>query len=168
MAYASASDVANLCRGLLNSASTFDASTSPTNTAVSVWLSSGCAILEAQLTAWGYTVPVPTSTIAYNWLQDLNTLFASARAELSRTNLTLQPGERTRGQVFNDMFWKDLGRLEDRDLTLAGVTRDSTVLVYTGGISVADKDAVVSNTDRVEPRFKREQHRFVVGVDDNE
>jgi len=57
-AYATGSDVANMCRNLLASSSTFTASTVPTQAAVNSYLSSGCGILESTLQSKGYTVPV--------------------------------------------------------------------------------------------------------------
>ncbi len=154
-AYASASDVAGYCRNLLGSQANFTASTCPTLAQVNQWISSGCGTLEVQLSSYGYDVPFASGTRIYDELRDLNSLFAAARAEMSRSNVVLSPGERTRGQVFDEMFWKGMDRLKGRDLSLAGATRSTSGKLYVGGISDADKSTVVSDTDRTTPRFAR-------------
>ena len=155
MPYASACDVGSFCRNLLGDKSVFSASTDPTLVAVDAWLSSGCAVLETELGSHGYTTPVASTVAAYGWLTNLNALYTAARAEMSRANVTLRVGERTRGQVFDKMFWDELKRLLDMDLTMAGVSRSATGTVYVGGISVADKQAKEDDSDRVSPRFFR-------------
>lgn len=160
MAYASASDVAVLCQNLLSGASNFSTSSSPTSSAVEAWLSSGCAVIETTLAGWGYEVPPASTTAVYVWLRDLNALFAAARAELSRTNITLTPGERTRGQLIEEMFWQGLAQLQQQDLTRAGLSRSQYGELYVGGISIDEKASWEADTDRVVPRFKREQFAF--------
>ena len=155
MAYSTCAQVATLCQNLIQGASTFSSSTSPTDTAVGTWLSSGCSIIETRLAGWRYSVPVTAGTVAYDMVADLNALYGAAKAEMSRSNVTLQPGERTRGQVFMDLFWKQLKDLRDMDLTMAGLARSSTGGLYAGGISQADKDSITSDSDRVSPRFQR-------------
>jgi hypothetical protein len=56
------------------------------------------------------------------------------------------------------MFNKGLDQLLKMDLSRAGVTHASTKM-YAGGISESDKTSVDDETDRVEPRFKRDQFR---------
>lgn len=155
MGYASASDVAVYCDNLIGGASTFDASTCPTLVQVNVLITSGCGVLHTHLNSWGYSTPVTAGTALYEMLMDLNALYAAARAELSRINITLTPGERTRGQVFDQMFWSGLERLQSMDLSLAGATRASTGKLYAGGISKDDKQDTIDDTDRVEPAFYR-------------
>lgn len=158
MPYASASDVGALCHNLLDSESSFSATTAPTLTDIESWLSSGCSIIEAQLGSWGYTTPVANTAGIFPWLTELNALWAAARAELSRTNITIGPGERTRGQVFEKMFWDGMRQLKEMDLTAGGVNRSSArASIYGGGISKIDKDGQESDSDRVAPRFKRGQ-----------
>jgi len=160
MAYASASNVAAWSQNILGGASTFSSSTSPTLTAVTNWLTSGCAVIEATLSGEGYNVPPASGTVAYDWLSELNALYAAARVELSRTNITVGPGERTRGQVFNDMFHSGLKRLLVTNLSATGLSKSATGGLYTGGISISDKDSRKANTDRVQPRFSRGQFDF--------
>ena len=155
MAYCSASDVAGLSYSLIDGGSTFSASTNPTTSQVTVWLSSGCSIIESHMSSWGYSVPPGSSSGVWYMLADLNALFGAARAELSRTNITVGPGERTRGQVYNDMFWKGLFNLRLIDLTEVGLSRRSSDKIYVGGVSKDDKDTWESDDDRVEPRLRR-------------
>jgi len=155
-AYAAASDIAGMCRNLLGPATGFGTSTSPTLANVNSYLSSGCGIIESTLSSKGYDVPVAEGTAARDWLRNLNMLYAAGMAELTRINITLTPGERTRGQVFLDMFWKQLAEFTKMDLTTLGVTRGSTKgTVFVGGISEASKDAYNTDTDRIAPRFAR-------------
>lgn len=155
-AYATGSDVANMCRNLLASSSTFTASTVPTQAAVNSYLSSGCGILESTLQSKGYTVPVASGTAARDWLRNLNMLYAAGMSELTRINITLTPGERTRGQVLLDYFWKQLGQFTALDLTTMGVTRStSRGTLFVGGISEASKDTYDTDSDRIAPRFAR-------------
>lgn len=157
-AYAAASDVAGMCRNLLGPATAFSSSTSPTLATVNTYLSSGCGILESTLQNKGYTVPVAVGTAARDWLQNLNMLYAAGMSELTRVNITLTPGERTRGQVLLDYFWKQLDKFVALDLTTMGVTRGSTKgTLFVGGTSKASKDTYDTATDRVAPRFARGQ-----------
>lgn len=160
MGYSSASDIAAMCPNLLGSASAWSESTEPSRTAVNAFISSGCAIIEGKLQGWKYDVPVPSTSTLYGWLKDLNMLFASARAEMSRTVETVSPGERTRGQVLLEQFWSGLKELASQDLTLVGATRVSTAPIYVGGISQDDKDDWDDTSDRVKPRVRRGQFDF--------
>lgn len=160
-AYAAASDVANYCRNLLGDSGSFSSSTSPTLTAVNTWLSSGCSIIEAKLSSYGYATPVSNTTVLYEWIRDLNTLYAAARAEMSRINVTLSPGERTRGQVFEEMFWKQLDQWKSMDLTTTGATNNTSgnsilgQTLWVGGTSIDSKDTYKDDSDRVKPKFSK-------------
>jgi len=165
MAYSSPSAVAALCKNLLGEFPTWTDSSCPNIDQVDSWLSSGCAIIESRLADMGYSVPVSQGTQAYDWLADLNTLFGVSRAELSRTTATIGPGERSRGELFSNLFWDSLDRLADIDLTGLGVSRASRGVMYAGGISVADKQSRETDTDRVRPRFERSMFEFPGVVD---
>lgn len=160
MPYASASSVAAYTRSLLGEFVTYTNSSCPTRQQVDGWLSSGCSIIEARLSGAGYTVPIAATAGAYAWISDLNALFAAARAEISRSNVTLGPGERTRGQVFQELFDDGLDSLLAIDLSSLGVDRASRGSMYVGGTSKADKQTQEADTDRVEPRFARNMFRF--------
>ena len=159
MSYGKTTGVAALCFNVLSGSTDFSAISAPTLTQVEGWLSSGCAIIESTLSGAGYSVPVSSGTV-YDWLGQLNELYAVAQVEKARTNISLAPGERTRGQVYEDDFWKGLDRLLARDLTAVGVSRRSGDLVYVGGVSIDDKDEYTSDTDMVGPRFARGMFRF--------
>lgn len=155
MAYGSASRVATYCRNLLGAASAFSASTSPTLDEITAFLSSGCGVIETNLEARGYTMPVATDTSLYDALCDLNSIYAAAQAEMVRTNVILGMGERTRAQVLDKQFWTRLKRLLTINLTPSvDVAYDH---VYTGGISVAVRDGYTADTDRIQPRFSRDK-----------
>ncbi len=158
--YASASDVAIMCQNLLGSASTFSTSTSPALVSVTQWIAGGDAIINSHLASWRYATPAPSTATAYSWLVDLNALYAAARAEMTRTNITLSMGERTRGQVLAKDFWDQLSSLRSLDLTLMGLTRTTTGGLWTGGISLTDKDEAQSDSDKLQPRFRRGQFQL--------
>ena len=171
MAYASASTVSVYCKNLLGPDKIFTESSCPTVTAVNSWLSSGCSVIETVLSGAKYTTPVPVTSGVYGWVAELNALWAAAHAEMSRTNVTLSPGERTRGSVMYDYFWSELEKLvlgiggNGNDLTLVGLTRTSVGKLYVGGISYADKNTWESDTDRVKPAFFRQMGRFPGTID---
>lgn len=169
MAYANTYQVAALCRNILGSADQFGTSTSPTIVEVQDFLTSGCMIINTHLNSWGYDAPPASTTSLYGMLSELNTLYAAGRAEMTRSNVVLGPGERTRGQVFLGEFWAALKLLSSMELTGAGGTKPGAgttpgagagAFLYVGGISYADKSRVESDTDRVKPRFERDMFRF--------
>ncbi len=152
MAYAVSSCVAALCRNLVSGASDFSSSTSPNDSQVNGWLSSGCSLINAQLASKGYGV-IPTSSAAYELAAQANALYAGWLAERSRTHARTSAGERGRAGMLKDDFDAQMKVLLDVALSRMGVSQTSTA--YMGGQSVADKDSVVSNSDRVLPRFTR-------------
>ena len=158
--YSSASNVAFLTPNLLSGASSFAESTKPpSGSAVDFWLSSACGIIETELSSHGFVTPVPAGAVR-DRLAGIETLYGAAMAEMARANVRLGPGERTRGQVFMEMFDDQLESLLKTDLTLAGVGALSAATPYAGGISSSDKDLMESDSDRVKPMFKRELMRF--------
>lgn len=156
-AYASPSDVGALCHNLIGSASNFDTSTSPTLTQVNAWLSSGCSLINSILGTRGYGA-IPATSAAYEFARDANAQYAAQRAEQSRINARIAPGERTRADKFKQGFDDAMKELRAMDLSMLGVSV-TTTSVYAGGISDADRDSVESNTDRVAPRFVRGMFR---------
>jgi hypothetical protein len=161
-AYCSASNVAAYCTNLLGGAADFnDTSTSPSLVRVNKWLQQGFSEINMTLGSRGYSVPAASGITMYDQLEELNALFGAGHAEMSRLNVTLLPGERTRGQVFLKMFYDGLQRLVDMDLTAGGLTTNSNQgYVYAGGISISDKETYEDDTDRVLPRFKRDMFTF--------
>ena len=171
MAYASASTVAGYTKNLLGPDKIYTESSCPTLNNVESWLSSGCSVIETVLAGAKYSTPVPTTSGVYGWVSELNALWAAAHAEWSRTNVTLSPGERTRGQVLYDYFWSELEKLilgiggNGNDLTLVGLTRTSVGKLYVGGISYSDKHTWESDSDRVKPFAFRGMGRFPGTID---
>lgn len=153
MAYCSSSDVGILCQNLLGKAEDFDSSTSPTHSAVTMWLSTGCAIINSQIKSAGYSTPIPATSEAYDVARQCNALYGAWMAERSRLNTRTAADERTRADMFKKDFDSLMAVLLSLDLSELGQTITSKM--YAGGISVADKDAIQSDTDRVTPRFAR-------------
>ena len=162
MGYCAASDISGLAKNLIGEVDMFNTSTSPGISLVDSWISSGCGWIETAIQAHGYSVPVASTTSVYGHLKHCNALFAAGMAEMSRTNVILAPGERSRGQVFYTMFkecMKDL--FEQGDLTLVGLSKSSNRgKVYVGGISVSDKEDRYADSDKVGARFRRNQFNF--------
>ena len=162
MGYCAASDVQSLSKNLTGAEDMFSTSTCPGISAVDSWISSGCGWIETAIQAHGYSVPVASTTSVYGHLKHCNSLFAAGMAEMSRTNVILAPGERSRGQVFYTMFkecMKDL--FSQGDLTLVGLSKSSNRgKIYVGGISVSDKQDRYDDTDMAGARFRRGQFRF--------
>lgn len=160
MSYSSASSVASLTRNLTGNKQ-YSTSTCPTINEVNQWLSSGCAIIESRLAGCDYSVPVTGGTAAYDWLGQLNTLYAAAWAEMSRTTATLEPNQATKGQIFLEEFWNQLDMLCKGDLTLAGLSLVSAGrgAIYAGGTMVSEKRIWERDSGRVKSRFSRRMFR---------
>jgi hypothetical protein len=158
-AYASASDVEAMCRNLLGDSLVFNTSTSPKLSEVNTWLSSGCGIIEATISNMGYYVPIARTVPLYGMLRDMNMFYAAARAEMTRINVTLAPGERTRGQVFDQLFKDQLKLLGTMNLSTMGATRSTTggttATLFVGGLTETSKDTMDGDSDTIQPRFSR-------------
>ena len=152
MAYAAASNVYALTPGLVKPASAFGAATCPTDTEVAIWLSSGCAIINARLAGAGYGA-IPATSAAYDLAVAANALYGAWMAERSRINARVSADERTRADMFKRDFEFHLQQLLSLDLGRSGVTQTSRA--YAGGISKSDKSTVEGNSDRVPSRFTR-------------
>src|SRR3990167_4994923 len=138
MAYASGTDVASLCKNLVGSASSFDTSTSPNLTQVNLWLSSGCALINSALGSRGFGA-IPTTSAAYDFARDATALYAAWRAESSRINARVAPGERTRADKFKHDFTDALCELKAMDLARGGVSV-ANWQGGAGGVSVGERD----------------------------
>ncbi len=165
MAYTTSASVAAFCANLITGASDFSASTIPTQAQVNNWIAQGTNQIDTALRARGLTPPTSGCDI-YGQLADLNTYYAIARAEKTRTNVRLAPGERTRGQVFQKDFDEGLKLLLSTDLSRAGLTYAHAG--YVGGISVSDKDTVENLGDREPMRFSKGQFRNTAVEEDTE
>lgn len=156
MAYCAASDVAALVRNLIAPSASFTSSTCVTDTQVAAWMTTGCAVIESEIGALGYSA-IPANSPAYGLAQQLNAIYAAWMAERRFTTQTIQPGERTRADLFKKDFTDLLIELKALPLSRLGVPQTS--VVYAGGISQSDKQTVVSDSDRTPARFFREQFR---------
>ena len=168
MSYSSASDVAAYCPGLTDSSGSFTATSRPPTSAVERFLSSGCALIETSLEAAGYSMPVPASATVYDYVVDLEAIYGAARAETSRRVGRISADERTRARMFMDDFKAGLKALVAMNLDQAGLSVSGAGALYAGGISIDDKDTVESDSDRVEPRFKRGLLRHPGTVSDDD
>ena len=159
MTYASASDVALYCPEIVGADTEFSDTSAPTRTHVERWLDKGYSVINTRLAGRGYATPVTSSTTVYDTLVDLEALYAAARAQFARMSSRLAATERAKGQIYMKQFNDELAALLDSDLSGAGVSRSSTGKLWAGGISKDSKESYEDNTDRVEPRFERDQFR---------
>lgn len=153
MAYASASDVAALCRNLLGAASNFDNSTSPNIAQINAWLSAGCALINTTIFGRNFNQAVPLGSAVYEFMTMANAQFAAWQAERSRTLASVQATERTRADMFKNDFKESLALIDTLGLGQAGVGQSSNV--YMGGQTLADKALDAGDTDMVKDRFVR-------------
>ena len=159
MSYASASDVGALTRNLLGAASAYDTTTCPTLTQVNMWLTTGCAVINSKLAAYGYAA-IPTTSGAYGLAQQAEACYGAWMAERSRQSARTGDDERTRAEAFKKDFDYLLKLLSELELDRMGVdTVDATTLLYAGGISISDKASTEAEGDRVKPRFTRDMFK---------
>lgn len=159
-AYASASHVAPLCFNLLNGASNFSGSSQPPLSFVNTALQNVYDEINSKLGGCGYSTPVASTADYHGALRDLSMWYAAARVEFTRINVTLSPDERTRAQVFQEMYESGMQTLCQGDLTLAGLSRSSDGTLFTGGIYKTDKSTQTNDTNRVTPAFHRGMQRM--------
>ncbi len=159
MTYSSASDAALYCPEIIGSGAEFDDETKPERTQVERYLTKGYGYINSRLAQAGYNTPVTSTATAYDALTDIEALYVASQVQLARMSSRIGPEERTKSQVLWDRFNFMLDGLLKQDLTRAGLTRRSGATLYAGGISHSDKDSYEDDSDRVEPRFKREQFR---------
>ena len=159
MSYASASDVSLYCPEIIAVGSEFEDDTGPTRSQVIGWLDRGYSEINARLAAEGYSTPVPTAATAYNAFVDLEALWAAAHVQLARMSSRLGPDERSKAQMYMEWFDKRFEKLLSKDLTRAGLSRSGAGALFVGGISEASKKGYEDDTDRVAPRFRRDQFR---------
>jgi len=158
MSYATTANVAAYCSNLLDGgADDFTQTSRPTKTQVTRFLSAGYSLINARLSAAGYSAPITDGTDAYDFASDLEALYAAGRAEMVRQTARTAATERTRSQMFMDQFNNGLDMLMKMDLSRAGVGHTSGL--YAGGISQSNKSAIKADSDRVKPRFERDQFR---------
>ena len=158
MTYSSASDVAMYCPELVDGGTTFTTTTKPTLAQVNKMIDRGYSAVNARLAARGYAVPVLASADAYETLTDLEALYAASRAQLVRMTSRMGPEDRPKSEVFREQFEAGMRDLLKLDLSAAGLSHTSGI--YTGGISEDAKQVYEDDSDRVAPRFRRDQFRY--------
>jgi len=159
MTYASASDAGLYCPEIIGADNEFSDATKPTRVQVERWLDKGYSRINTAFAGHGYATPVGSSATIYDTLVDLEALYAAARAQFARMSSRLAATERAKGQIYMRQFNDELAALFDGDLTRAGVARANSGKLWMGGISKSDKDSYENDTDRVKPRFERDQFR---------
>ncbi len=153
MTYATSAAVVDLCPRLFNVTGG-----GPAASSVNAWLEEGDVIINARLQSQGYTMPVATSASAYAMLRNLSALYGSAMAEQSRSVQTSGADPNQRYVSLEDRFNKRLDSFLQMDLSGMGITH--TCNAYAGGISIADKDTVESDSDRPMTAFRRGMHAY--------
>lgn len=166
MGYCSASDVYALVKNLILPSGSFDANTCPTLNDINSFISSGSAVIDTELADAGYQ-PIPATAAPYGLATQCNATFAAWLAESSRVGANILPGERTRADQFLKSWQTLLNLISTRDLSRSGVPTYSS-RAYAGGISLSDKRAVASNTDRNPTRFFRDMNRNPLRSDPNQ
>jgi hypothetical protein len=153
--------VAALIPNILNGASNLDnlgEKIRPASSEIRSFMSGGCSLINAKLAAMGFS-PVAEGAALFDFLADIEANYAAWRCELSRSSPRTAKGERSRADDFRKAYEANLRQLDKMDLTMLGFTplQATGSGWYMGGVSEADKAAVESNADRVDPRFAREQ-----------
>lgn len=67
-------------------------------------------------------------------------------------------GERTRADMFRQMFTSNMDMLDEMDLSQMGVSKD-VANWYVGGRSQSEKDTQQADSDRVQSRFRRDDFK---------
>lgn len=159
MAYSTCSMVAALIPNLLNGAVTLDYldnEVRPASAEIRQFMSGGCALIEAKVNSMGFSPPGIDGAL-YDFLSDIEANYAAWRSEMSRSSPRTAKGERSRADTFRKAYEAGLRQIGKMDLGLLGWTRVSSVASKWGtGVSIADKEAISSDTDRVEPAFTRD------------
>ena len=160
MSYSSCTMIAALIPNLLNGASDIEGacmndSMRPASTAIVGFMSSGCALIEANIQSRGFSPPGKNGIMS-DFLADIEVNYAAWRSEMARSSPRTAKGERSRADTFRKAYEAGLRQLEKMDLSLVGWSRIGTITgKWETGVSVADKEAIASNTDRVENAFIR-------------
>ena len=172
MAFSSSERAAALIPNILNGASNYDdlgAEITPGSAAFTLFHSSGCALIRGELATMGYPDAIGTGHVLYDFVADIEANYVAYRAELSRSSPRTAAGERGRADNFKRAWQDGLKTLRSIDLTRMGSTPTSAQGSgwYTGGISDAEKSAVESDSDRVEPRFARGDFENIDAAEDD-
>lgn len=118
MAYGSTGGVS----ALLPAVGTLGASSTPTSTQVSTWLTEASAIIDRHVTGAGFAVPVTSGATLYSELGALANLYAAAQAVMARSvdNLSGEPEDRA--TMWLERFYAQLKDIAGSDLSMLGAT----------------------------------------------
>jgi len=157
MAYSTCARVAALVPNLLNGAINFDDMSDdviPGSAALITFMSSGCSIINATLGRNGYSTPVASGNVLYDYISDIEANYVAYRAEMSRSSPRTAKGERSRADRFKQAFDAGIKFLSESDLTELSIAKGTTDW-YIGGRTDTDKAVQESDTDLVQSRFAR-------------
>ena len=134
-AYATAANVEALV-GDLVTARSFGASTIPTSTQLTSFLSITAATINVALQAAGYTTPVVAADdpFVHEWLVNLNACGAAVYVlSTMPTTSYSEPGEESpsqgRRQFFENVWRTGLKRIEQRKLSASGLVSDRNYVI---------------------------------------
>jgi hypothetical protein len=130
----------------------------PTQAQVNTWLAEGAIYIDAKLANAGYSTPVASTVDAFGLLRNLNTTFAAAMAEQTRSVSSTDAVGNTRGDILLNSFYKGIDNLLLLDLSSLGI--GYTSVAYAGGWQESDKEAVEEESDRLMTTFKRGQFAY--------
>jgi hypothetical protein len=118
MAYGSTAGVS----ALLPVIGTLGATSTPTSTQVSTWLTEASAIIDRHVTGAGFTAPVASSATLYSELGALANLYAAAQCAMARSidNLSGEPEDRA--TMWLERFYAQLKEIAASDLSMLGAT----------------------------------------------
>lgn len=149
--------IPNLINGASDIENTCDPKLVPASATIVTFMSGGCALIQAKINAMGFAAP-DAGGLLTDWFGDIEADYAAWRAELSRSSPRTAKGERSRADDFRKAYEAALRSLDKMDLGMLGFTRLEAQGSgwYVGGVSVSDKEAVESNSDRVAPAITRD------------
>ena len=118
MAYGSTAGVS----ALLPVIGTLGATSTPTSTQVSTWLTEASAIIDRHVTGAGFAVPVASSATIYSELGALANLYAAAQAVMARSVDNLSGESEDRATMWLERFYAQLKEIAGSDLSMLGAT----------------------------------------------
>lgn len=99
-----------------------DNDSTPNTAQVEDWLTEGATLINAALSAAGYTVPAARTAAVYPSLRALNVLYATAYTLRARGLDVMQGREESRSETYLTDFHSRLKLLASSDLTAMGLT----------------------------------------------
>lgn len=162
MPYSSCTMVAGLIPNLINGASdienTCDTKLLPASATMITFMSAGCALIEGKINSMGYIAPGAGGLLS-DYLANIEAQYTAWQCEAARSSPRTAKGERSRADTFRKAYEAGLRQLDKMDLSMIGFTllQATGSGWYSGGTSVADKQAAEADADRVDPRIARGQ-----------